>query len=208
MPANITPVDAFTTTITIPTDGDSANGTEVALTTQALANRSENNNSRLNDIPQVNTVTNYLVPILGFKSLGTTNSWVVSPSTGNIQDTTANARVAIWDVQTPAAGSTIDSFTIYINNAPGRAGLPGTMPTATLQRINKVTGVPVSVSSQADTSGGLGAYESDHTIADTGIAHTVLANEQYQILMFSEDGANALPNLLDVVAVEIGWTIL
>ncbi len=67
MSANITPVDAFTAPVVVATDADAANGAEKLLTAQALTNRTENNNSRLNDIPQVTTVTNYMVPILGYK---------------------------------------------------------------------------------------------------------------------------------------------
>ncbi len=205
MSANITPVDAFTAPVVVATDADAANGAEKLLTAQALTNRTENNNSRLNDIPQVTTVTNYMVPILGYKMLGTSNPWVFDSGFGALLDKTANARPVFWDVQVPPAGSTIDSFTVYVNGHSGRAGIPATPPLVILQRLNKVTNVGVTVSSQADTAGFV-AYELDHTISKTGIAHTVLADEQYQILVFAEDSTNALPDLFTIFAIEIGWT--
>ncbi len=205
MTVPISPVNNFETSINIPAPGEGVTSAAIALGVQANANRSENNNSRLNDIPQVSTVTNYLVPILGYKMLGTSNPWAFDGSFGALLDKAANAAPVFWDIQVPPPGSTIDSFTVYCNGHSGRADIPATPPSVILQRLNKVTNSSTVVASQSDTAGFV-AYELDHTIVKTAIGEIVLADEQYQIVIFAEDSTNALPDLFTIFAIEIGWT--
>lgn len=205
MTVPITPVNNFETSINIPAPGEGVTSAAIALGVQANANRSENNNSRLNDIPQVNTVTNYLVPILGYKTLGTTHQWIYGGAFGAIEDNNANASPIFWDINVPPVGSTIDSFTIYCNGQSGRADIPQFPPVVQLYRYNKATNAGTLVASATDPSGFV-AYELDHTIPKTGIGEIVLADEQYQILVFAEDGTNATANLFTIFAIEIGWT--
>ncbi|MCK5318643.1 MAG: hypothetical protein KAJ55_12065 [Anaerolineales bacterium] len=208
MTVPISPVNNFETSINIPGPGEGVTSAAIALGVQANADRSENNNSRLNDIPQVNTVTNYSLPLTSFKTDDADDGWALSSQTANVVATTAFQRSATWSIQVPKPGVTIDSFKVYTSNDTGRGGVPAPadMPVIYLVQLSNVDNTLFIVTQVTDPSLTLAAYEADHTIEATGIGHAIVANQRYSILATSEKGANAAADKFGINAIEIGWT--
>lgn len=215
MSININPVDEFTTVITIPTDGDLATGTEVALTTQALANREENNNSRLNTVPQLVTTTNFLIDQMagqptmlgGFQD----PSFLTGPSApGGWLQVTDNVSHVVFEIQNslPRAGATLDTVTAYVVSDGGsHPGEPVQLPELSLYRFTKESGAKTTIDTQLDPFVSVAVYELPHTISLTSIGHTILADTRYGISVRGESGTNALALSFNLISLELGWTV-
>lgn len=220
MASNITPVDVFTTVITVPDAGDAGTALSVETPIQANANRSENNNSRLNDndtlladaekFPRLNTVTAYMLPMTSAAPVDTggTVEWEFNSNNASWVAATATGSELFMDIThlLPPVGATLDTLTAYVNGGTGHGALPANMPIIGFARIAKASGSPTVIATQVDTSADFTAYELDHTIALTGAAHTTLADNRYVVIVTGEGGANAIADQLKLFALEIGWT--
>lgn len=217
MAANITPVDVFTTTITVPTDGDAVNGTEVALTTQALANRGENNNSRLNSIPFATGGTVLLdVSSASCKtdfSTGASEMFIGSLGSGWLtttgQSPTVTYLVISLTEQLPV-GATLVSASVMIWG--GSVHLPATLPVVTVNRQLVAVGetVPtaaVVLGTQTDTSGNGTDYRETHEVEVSGISHTVLADNAYWMVLETEGGASSTDNDATYYGFKVTFTV-
>ncbi len=217
MAANITPVDVFTTTITVPTDGDAVNGTEVALTTQALANRTENNNSRLNDIPFVNSATvildNSAASCKTDFSTGASEMFIGNLAGGWLttggQSPTVTYVVMSFTSHIPV-GATLDSATVHVWG--GTVHFPATLPVVTVTRLPIIVGetvpsVSVTLGTQTDGSTNGTEYRETHAITVSGMAHTVLADNSYLITLETEGGASSTDNDAVYYGFKVSWTL-
>ncbi len=222
MATNITPVDVFTTTITIPTDGDAVNGTEVALTTQALANRTENNNTRLtaNDaliagnttrldaVPRLNDGT-FLVPLFsGMERNLASDGWLAG--TPGIRNQADGAGMS-WDItpMLPAVGSTIDSIVVTVGPAafPNVSYPSGDLPFAQLMRVPHATpDAPVSLDSTDDPSSNQAEMDVQHTIV-LSPAETILVDTNYELRIFGGGDTNYVAGGFGVAHIKVTWTL-
>lgn len=91
-------------------------------------------------------------------------------------------------------GQTLTGITARWAPAPAHGGVP-TMPVLTLYKVDR-DGTQTSLGSQTDTnSGSVGAYETAHDIAITGLTHTIdRESYRYQFTLSGETGGNFVAN--------------
>jgi hypothetical protein len=91
----------------------------------------------------------------------------------------------------PATGAVLIGAKIVVDPGTGRGGLPATMPEITLYRRDMGSGAS-SLGSQVDTSGSVGAYETEHDIEITGLTEDADdPDAMYIVSIEGESGANS-----------------
>lgn len=123
------------------------------------------------------------------------NRWLYSQ--GDI--TSAGALLFAVPSSLPVGFGKIDSVVARVMGT-GHSALPATKPTLTLYRNGRAAGgtgdvTATSVGTQADTAASAGAYDVIHTITISGLAHSVLADNDYFIKFTGEASTNASPGL-------------
>lgn len=87
----------------------------------------------------------------------------------------------------------------------GHGALPASLPEFTLQKRDITTGTPTNVATATDASANLAAYEQFHTLTMTLSDHDADVDEDtsYKVLIKGETGANAVPNALAVIDLQV-----
>ena len=83
--------------------------------------------------------------------------------------------------------------------------LPVTLPHIELYRRTDVATAPVMVSTAADTSATLAAYQTLHTVDMMGLAENVVGGSYYWVRVYGEEGLNALGGCLAVYGIRVRW---
>lgn len=120
-----------------------------------------------------------------------------SPGPGLRQVSTVSPTVGLW-LPTPAAGK-ITQVRATLKSVSGHSGLPASLPTITLFRIDELTGSPVEIGTETDDSANLTEYEAAHEVImviDPG--EELSAQRSYMLKIEGESGADAAANLLYV----------
>lgn len=199
MPSTITEADTYTATLSVPTDGESANSASLLTTfAQGLANRANFTKKRVigaetGDILQVplNTLINtssrftYGAP--------TVSSWK--------QTDVTSVGLLAFEPQRPKVGIKITGFRAHVRGAGGHAALPGTMPRLFFYRDSLSGGAGFSAS-VSDTSANTTAYQARHVIEKLDLSETISADYKYTLTFEGEAGANSLINL-ELFALEL-----
>lgn len=108
-----------------------------------------------------------------------------------------------WHADLPH-GQTIATITVRYIGAGGHAGLPGTMPTISLIRVDSSGTGTVCGSIATDSSGTTGDFQLAHDISATSIAHTIDRTlYRYHVAIVGESGAN---QLLGAIAISCSAT--
>lgn len=205
MPGNLTDLNAFTSPITVPADGDAEAAASVITAFQALANRTANVRSGVQGIASAITARVPLSPVYNLVSIfvaqaGATNVW--------LQTTTGSSEIRFMIPHTVTGK--INSISVRCAGGTGaqHAALPATMPLLRLLSIDLTTagGTQTVVSSVTDPSASVGAYETVHTLTLAAIAQTISANQEYVISLAGETGANSVANAFRFSAIEVGFT--
>ncbi len=212
MAKTLTDVDIFDPLITVAEAGDARDAASVETSFQGLANRTFNSKGRLDaldlvlaKVPQLNTVTDLLVPLsAGYEE--TPAEYLIDGTVGFLQ-AVLGAGNLVFDIThlLPAPGEVIDTVTVYIKGTGGHTTGPTTKPRVRLVRYAKASGADTVIDTATDTLIG-GDYEVDHTVSITGIAHTILADTRYTVLFRGEGGADSFVGMT-LHAVELGWTV-
>lgn len=181
-------------TVPLIDDGDPLSNAEFLATAQALANRT----AYLREaIPGKAVSLAIDIPLVA--SLNVSSRFTQVGSAGNLywSQTSVADTGPLWFTVTgrlPKFGK-IDSVTVQILGG-GSGGLPGTMPSWSLNRTGRVNGsayppTTAAIASATDASGSLGAFQVSHGITAAGINHTILTDSDYNLRVFGEAGANA-----------------
>jgi len=199
MPATITPVNAWTTPLQGPANGDAVDGGAGAIyfdMGQWLSNRIEYLRQRSLGTDQ-DTLRVGPHALRNLSSRFAFQSGTGAPIAWNQSDVT-DAGLLAFKLTLPKRG-TITSVTAYVKGAAGHAGLPGTMPAlALLSQDIAGIGNGTAEGAQSDTSGSTGAYQAAHTITISGLSIAFLHDDlvDYYVHFTGEDGANKLTGLL------------
>jgi hypothetical protein len=138
MPAPITEVDTFTSTVLVPTGGDARTAASVLTPLQALANRTRNLLNRLAGVEQLANLA-----VFQFESAGLVGNAATLAIT-ELADVKSNYSVSSNLITVPAAGTYEFTISGYFANAsaPGAANICG----AVLRKAGVNTTVIPSVS--------------------------------------------------------------
>lgn len=130
-----------------------------------------------------------LLPLLGETTSG---NWSLHATEyGNWINTAAGGTVQ-FRLDLPH-GQQLNGITLRWKGAAGHGALP-TLPVITLRRVDQ-DGADVSLGSQTDPSGSVGAYENAHDIALSGLTHTIDRTlYRYVLTMTGETGGNFVAN--------------
>lgn len=208
MPGNITDVDAFTSPVVHPVDGDAVAGAGLQTLAQNLSNRTRFLYNRtagdrtivLLPIP-ASSANDYFagdIPGSGNSTMvsggpmiqsGTPGSdpicncpWYNAPIDGRITEVRANV-IGAW-------------------SSAVHAGLPSSMPSMQLWKIDPSTGTVTQVGSTAtDASGSVGAYEAAHVLTISSLTQ-LIDGFVFFLLFRGEDDTNALAESFAVMSVE------
>jgi hypothetical protein len=82
----------------------------------------------------------------------------------------------------------VTELRVWVKAASVGGSLPGTMPTIQFQSTNPVTGAVVVLGSATDTSGSVGAFETQHDIVITGLSVTISEFLEYEVALSSGEG--------------------
>jgi hypothetical protein len=127
-----------------------------------------------------------------------TNAFAVSATDQPLwqQTSTPASPAAIFEVAAPKKG-VIVAATMIISPASGHAGMPGTLPSIGLRRRQQsALGAPDILGNQTDPSGGLGAYETVHSVTLSGLSVPIEKLDRYFLRIGGEEGANSITGLL------------
>ncbi len=213
MTVPISPVNNFETSINIPGPGEGVTSAAIALGVQANADRSENNNSRLNDIQMVNTQTGTGGYIPHFGGALDIPSLVWSGGLyGQLRQRDALATI-YYDITPylPPPGGVINSYTLYVNGHDGgsaHGGFTLTLPQAFITKKLITADSPGTIfgSGVTDPSVDLAAYEIPHNFGETGLAETIVADTVYTLSVIGEFGADFEALAFAIYGVRVGWT--
>jgi len=94
-------------------------------------------------------------------------------------------------------GSVLTSVIVYLIATGGHGGLPGTMPTARLFKMNATTGVLTQVGITTGDPSNLAAYEAYHFISIGGGINETIDNTQYKyvVAVTGEAGGGSIAGL-------------
>lgn len=226
MAHNLTAASTFdaTTSYTVPDDGDGGNVASVNGAFQSLTNRTQWLNDNKLNLSGGTMTGGLLAP--SFTASGTQTStrlqsyfgligidgtnwiWGGSLSVGGIPQQKVLGAPVNLPLSNMIDGATMTGVTVRINQLSAHSGLPASMPTFTLFRVDDAA--QATVASVIDSSGTVGAYNVAHNIALTGLTETALESKQYMIVFTGEAGANAIANSLQIVSVTatFTWTAL
>lgn len=202
----LTETSAFDATITAPDDGDSVTAASINTALQSLTNRTRYFNTKFTGA-SVTRQQNHMSAIVGSNwTFDTTNMlWK--------QSNIGAAGSLLLPVTNLVDGATITGYSVRLAGksytaAAGHVGLPATLPTAALFRLDDLSNTQLGTAS--DTSGTQAAYDSAHVLTATGLTEVVAETRQYFVLLTGEAGANAVANTTGVLAftVAYSWTNL
>ncbi len=212
MSINITPVDEFTATITVAEDGDAVNGTEKALTAQALANRSE---FLFNRMPQGSVQTAYPVSMssIALQFSDNVDSWELSSPNAWLQKSLTSTKIVTADItHLLPVGGTLDSVRARVDGiASHAAGFPGALdpqlPFIQVTSVVRTTQALSTFGKVIDPSTSNAEYEQLHVIESPGLAVTIDPLSSYFIEFRGETGGGwGEIDSCALVALELGWT--
>lgn len=202
MPANITPVSAWTSPLTGPANGDPVDGGAGAPSYdmgQKLANRIEFLKDHL-DSSESQVLRFPFIHLNPVDGTTVTAGWAIGAAGTALalnQVSAAGAYVAYFELLQPKA-CTLTGLSVLLAGAAGHVGLPATMPVLTLYRQD--TGsllAPTTVATATDASAGVAAYEAVHSLS-LGVLAEVLAfdsGNRYYVKLAGETGANSIAGL-------------
>lgn len=193
-----------------PDDGDPRNAASVRDGLQDLANRTKflkETGPSLTGTNKYALASRQITRYLPFSFIAKPAEWLASAGSGDDSAATlVNTAVRLYIPLDVPNGSTLDEVSVEVSGAGGHAGLPGTMPAIIVQQHSLGANAAVGTS-QSDTSGGTGAYQTPHYITKTGLAHSVnRVTNRYFVQLTSESGANALAGL-SVFGVLVKFTV-
>lgn len=195
MASLVTEADVWTNTMTVPDDGDTRNAASVTAAGvgfQVAADRSRYLRNR--NVAAVGGSIN--IPLV----------WTHADAQWAGENAALQARGIVHNVAIGAAGSVWFNIPYIFNGAitgvsvsydglwsggGSRAGLPGTMPSMTVQAVSALTGAVVTLGTQTDTSASVAAFEAPHEIAVTFAARDFTTDENLTVGVGCETGANA-----------------
>lgn len=193
-------------TVTVPDPGDARTAASVGGPFQNVTNRTEYLRQR---IPAGLSVT-WQRPMTGVAlDAGTGGLWARVGSLWVQSDVTGLATMYV-DLDLPY-NVTLDAVRLYLNgNGAGggaHAGLPATKPTLTFNKLDTTaSNSVVSTVTVTDAPGSLGAYETTHQVALTGMALFVDPAYRFQVKITGEAGANAANLKLTLYGLAVSWT--
>jgi hypothetical protein len=197
MAHNAVLTDTWEANILVPDDGDAANAASVETGFVDVGNRTLWNYNRT-----VEAVGGALVfPLAPFDYDGV-NRWTFFLSLMAYQNSNVAGNEAMVVALPTLHNCDFDSVTAVVHGDGGGAGphvgLPGTMPQIRLYRQTVSTATTAIVGTQADTSAGVAAYETIHTIVLSFGAQSYDGDSSYWLAIQGETGANSIAGALEV----------
>lgn len=99
---------------------------------------------------------------------------------------------------------TLNSVSVMLNGMAGGGGhvatLPATKPRVTVWRQD-VSGTMTQLGTAVDAPADVAAYDQNHILSVTGLAHTVSGDNQYWVLIEGESGGGAQAGELGIISV-------
>ena len=202
MPANIVPVNAWTTPLTGPANGDPVDGGVGAPSYdmgQKIANRVEFLKEHV-DAAESQTIRFPLLHLNPVDGTTVTAGWAIGAAGAAMainQVSAAGAYVAMFELVQPKH-ATLIGLIVSLAAAAGHGALPATMPVLTLLRQDTGSlAAPTMVATATDASASVAAYEAPHIIS-LGVLAEVLAYDsglRYFLKLAGETGAGSVAGL-------------
>ncbi len=205
MPTPVTPVDAWTTPLNIPADGEPANSASILQYMQVAANRLQFLRNRLIGASQ--QAVRLHVPVFAPGQANWTVSGTFYPNAFCSVSTLQTYYMPIqgWGASVGGQSSqpAITQIGCVLQGASGHAALPAIMPR--LQLVSHLSAAAIGGSGaipetvhadQVDTSANTAAYQVWHNVQQTlGVVVPYNPTAQYGLRLSSEAGANAIVGL-------------
>lgn len=190
--------DTYHSTVTAPSDGDAANGTNFQAGIQDCADNARYVRDRC---PGAAASTVIIIP----PQIATPDLDGYWDLLGNYQrqNDVSTSHKLYYPVVMPPDG-TITQVRCLVTGTGGHSALPANMPILRLYSLDS-TGTTTQEGTVTDTSADLGAYETVHWITLSGLSVS-LGQDAYHVDLLGESGANALADKLVAYQVEITVT--
>jgi hypothetical protein len=200
----LTPVDAFTSPVTVPDDGDPKSAASVELPFQALADRVEFLRNRSWEAVAGRRIVT-LAPFVASAGWSFNDS-SVGPRYGLLQTDVASARRLFFSL--PNINARLVALRAYVHGNGSTIGahgaLPATLPVLRLRTFDVDTDTLTSVASATDAPANVAAYETSHSFGITGQNLLLSTPRLNTYLQFEgETGANSVANALMLLALEV-----
>jgi hypothetical protein len=200
MPHNLTPVSEYTGNVSVPVGGDPRTALSVEVPFQTLTNRAAWLRDQTLEL-QYKGVTRQIATE-AYSPINFIAPYVLSGGGGpywrQLSTPTANDHV-VYRLGMPQ-GATLNSITVRLQGAAAHVGLPASVPTLRLLRVDATdftSGWVLQGSISSDLSANTTAYQAVHTIT-VGSLSVVVDNAQYNYFacVSGEGSTNALSGLL------------
>jgi hypothetical protein len=211
MPTNIVDLNAYTSPVVVPNNGELITGGDRLLTAQALANRTEylrqtgwgSRTATFRSVPLSRFVPNQFVVPQQYQY-----SSVSPPGIGTWnQLTVSSAAPLLMDLDLPP-GVTLTRVILTVDGDAAGSGphgaLPATMPDLSLLITNPNTAAVFTTDTQIDTSPDVATYDGGHFI-DLVVSRVVTEDRRFQVRFRGETGANSQAGLT-IFGLQISWS--
>ena len=189
----------FVDQVTVPQDGvDNPTVGSILTSVEAIAD-----NAAFNHDKAFYGIEGYVPVPLGMPLENTSARWSFSATLGAwYQDDDTDAGELWWPVPTPIKGRITEILAEIDGDAgPGGAnhtagGVPGTLPTITLYRVEYSDAGLTQIGTATDAPADAAAYDALHTFGPTGLTEDIIAGRSYLVKITGEAGAGKLPDEL------------
>lgn len=198
----LTELDQFDATITVPSDGDTANAASISAAGvgfQPLANRTGFINTR------INVLQSTVVCPVEYSYNGdavSVNRFEKQAARDTITQTDITSAGIVVIPLPPLRAGTITGWSVTISPTPGHGGLPGTMPQVSLLKRERTATTSTSAvgATTVDPSASVGAYDSVHAITLGSLSEAVDPGFAYFLTFEGEAGVNSQTGLIVMAA--------